>query len=391
MSAEEHNEVAFVGAPDSLEARLVEEAGIDFIAVKAKGWDRAHPITLVTASARSFASFFRCLRLLRDRCTDVVVGFGGYVSLPLGLAAAFGGIPLVLHEQNAIPGVVNRVLSRWAKTVCVTYQESIGLLAHPERAVVTGDPVRPIVLRADAARAREAYAVGEDEPLLLVFGGSRGARHINEAVVGLFDRLEAVGAQVIHVAGRAEADAVRDAVSKAGAGRIPGWWRVCDYADDMGDLMAAADVVVCRAGATTIAELTALGKPSVLVPYPYATDDHQHHNAMPLVLAGAATLVADAELDAASFGDEVVSLLTDHVKRDAMSAASARLGRPMAARAVADAAAEAAAASPWRFRVARTRVPGREAGRGLHGSEPVDVAGSGDEESGTTTSAEVPR
>jgi UDP-N-acetylglucosamine--N-acetylmuramyl-(pentapeptide) pyrophosphoryl-undecaprenol N-acetylglucosamine transferase len=351
-SVEEHSEVAFVGVPDSLEARLAHEAGIDFIPVKATGWDRAHPLTFLIATARAFVSLFGCLRLLRRWRADVVIGFGGYVSMPLGLAAVIGGIPLVLHEQNSVPGVTNRFLSRWAQTVCLTYPGSIAGLAHADRALVTGDPVRCEVLVADADAGRAGLGLEAGRPVLLVFGGSRGARHLNQAVVGLFERLSAVkGLQVVHIAGPTEADSVRGAVADAAGGETPSWWRVLEYVDAMGDLLAAADVVVCRSGATTIAELTVLGKPSILVPYPYATDFHQHHNAMPLVEAGAAVLVPDTDLDSAVFGDQVVALLTDSSRRSAMAAASASLGRPTAARAVVEAAVEAAAAgSPWRFR-----------------------------------------
>ena len=375
VSAEEHSDVAFVGAPDSLEARLAAEAGIDFIPVKAKGWDRARPLTLVTASLRAATSFFRCLRILRTWRADVVVGFGGYVSVPLGLAASFAGVPLVLHEQNSVPGLANRVLSRWAACVCVTYPESISRLAHTDRALVTGDPVRPTVLQADAARGRAALGLDGDGPVLLAFGGSRGARHINEALVGLYGRLSAIeGLRVVHVAGRTEKASVQGILAKAAGGGATPWWQVLEYVDAMGDALAAADLVVCRAGATSIAELTVLGKPSVLVPYPFATDDHQSQNALPLLAAKAAVLVSDSGLDSPAFGDEIVSLLTDGERRRAMATAASLLGRPLAAHAVAEAALEAGAAgSPWRFRVKREKPAPDPAPAPVPGVEPVSA------------------
>lgn len=344
------DEVAFVGVPDGLEARLASEAGVEFIGVPAKGWDRAAPATLVAAAFTMAGSFFRCLWLLRKRRTDVVIGFGGFVSLPLGLAAALGGIPLVIHEQNSVPGLANRVLSRWAKVACVTYAGSLARLAHPTRALVTGNPVRPAIMEADGTRGRHGLRIRKNETVLLVFGGSRGARHINQAVLALYPRLKEVPKlQVVQIAGRAEAAAVREQLAKEAGGTPPLWWNVLDYVDDMGDVIAAADLVVCRAGATTLAELGAIGRASVLVPYPFATDDHQTSNTVPFAEAGAASVVDDSGLDAAGFGDEVMRLLSDAASRRAMAEAAGSLGRPYAAEEVAEAAlAAAASGSPWR-------------------------------------------
>jgi UDP-N-acetylglucosamine--N-acetylmuramyl-(pentapeptide) pyrophosphoryl-undecaprenol N-acetylglucosamine transferase len=334
--------VAFVGAPDSLEQRLATEAGLAFVPVRVSGWDRARPLSLLTGAFTTTVSVFRCVRLLRRERTDVVIGFGGYVSLPLGLAAALSRVPLVLHEQNAVPGVANRVLARWARAICLTYDSSAGTLRNPNRAVVTGNPVRESVLEADGVRGRAAFGIGADDLLLLVFGGSRGARHLNEALINLYARLREVGhLRIVQIAGPKEAETVRDALDRR-AGQVPGWWRVEEYVDGMGDLIAAADLVVCRSGATTLAELSAIGRASVLVPYPYATDDHQTRNADPFVEAGAADVIADARLDGPEFERMVTSLLADPPRRAIMAAAARHLGHPNAAQAVAEAARAAA-------------------------------------------------
>jgi UDP-N-acetylglucosamine--N-acetylmuramyl-(pentapeptide) pyrophosphoryl-undecaprenol N-acetylglucosamine transferase len=339
---EEHCDVEYVGTPDSLEARLAEEAGLTFHAVAAKGFDRAAPLSLLSAAFTTLLSLPRCLALLRRSRPEVVIGFGGYVSLPLGLAAALAGIPLVLHEQNAVPGLANKVLARWARTVCVTYPASIERLARPTRALVTGNPVRSSVAGADRAAGRKALKLRKADVVLLVFGGSRGARHLNTAMLDLYKRLSDIPKlRVIHVAGPAEIDSVRESL-KTLAPKADGFWRAFDYIDGMGDALAAADLVVCRAGATTLAELAALGRPSVLVPYPYATDDHQTLNASSLVAAGAASAVADSQLDTSVFGDEIVRLLTDEGRRAEMAETALSLARPMAAHAVAEAAVEAA-------------------------------------------------
>ena len=340
------DEVTFVGTPDGLEARIVPAAGIAFHPLAASGFDRARPWTLITSSLRIAASTVRAWRLLAAEKPDAVIGFGGYVSIPVGLAAALRGVPLVLHEQNSVPGIANRALSRFAVAVAVTYQESASRFAHPDRVILTGNPVRSAVLNADRDSGRRALGLRADSTVLLVFGGSRGARHLNTALLGLRDRLLALpGLEIVHVAGKAESSSVRAALYSAG-GDGGGRWRVLDYLDDMGSALAASDLVVARAGATSIAEITALGIPSVLVPYPYATDDHQTKNAQALVAHGAAEVIADDDLDQAQFGDVVMGLLGDTEARATMAAASRALGRPDAASRVADVARSVARHRP---------------------------------------------
>lgn len=337
--------VEFVGAPGSLEERLARDAGVPFVPVRAQGWDRARPLTLVTGVARTIGSLARSIALLRRGHVDAVCGFGGYVSLPLGIAAVLSRVPLVIHEQNAVPGLTNRVLARFATAVCLTYPDSASGLRGDVRSKVTGNPVRASVMAADRAAGRAAFGAGPDDTLLLVFGGSRGARHLNSATVNLYARFRKFERlRVVQIAGPAEAETVRGLLRDVAGGSMPEWWDVREYVDGMGDLIAAADVVVCRSGATTLAELSARGKAMVLVPYPYATDDHQTGNARPFVEAGGAEMVADAELDTPLFAGAVMRLLADPAKRAEMERDTAALGRPRAAQAVAEAVRDAASA-----------------------------------------------
>lgn len=334
----------FVGTPQGLEARLVPEAGISFIGLPAKGFDRSRPLSLVAALVQLVASTYRAMGLLRRERIDVVAGFGGYVSLPVGLAAVLTRTPLALHEQNSVPGLANRVLSRWARSVAITYETSRSHLRAPQRTVLTGNPVRESVLAADPLKGREVLGIPHDALLLLVFGGSRGARHLNQVVVEARERWLAVpGVAVVHVAGRDEAPGVANRLAELG-GDGDGRYQVLDYVDEMGALLAAADVIVARAGATSIAEITVLGKPSVLVPYPYATEDHQTLNAAALRDAGAALVFADSAIDEPAFVESITELLGDPARRATMSAASAALGRPGAAASVAATIRAAAAA-----------------------------------------------
>jgi UDP-N-acetylglucosamine--N-acetylmuramyl-(pentapeptide) pyrophosphoryl-undecaprenol N-acetylglucosamine transferase len=215
-------------------------------------------------------------------------------------------------------------------------------LPHPERAVVTGNPVRADVLAASRERGREALGIRPDALMLLVFGGSRGARHINETMVSLAPELATVPSlRVVHVAGRMEAATVTAGIERV-LGAEAGWYTVAEYIDEMGDAIASADLVVARAGATSIAEITAVGRAAVLVPYPYATDDHQTGNARAVADAGGAVIVSDRDLDGDSFARVVMGLLRDETARNAMAAAAVALGRPDAAGRVADLALAAA-------------------------------------------------
>ncbi len=325
------HEVGFVGTPHGLEARLVPEAGVEFFSVPSKGFDRARPWTLVTAGLTVLVSLVRAVALVRRYRPDVVSGFGGYVSLPVGVAALLTRTPLVLAEQNSVPGLANRLLSRWARAVAITYEESRSHLRRPERAVLTGNPVRSAVLSADRSTGRAQLEIPADAVLLLVFGGSRGARHINDTMVALWPSLMDIsGLQVVHVAGRIEAASVQERITAIGDGSER--YHVFEYIEGMGDAIAACDAILARAGATSIAEITAIGRAAVLVPYPYATDDHQTLNARAVAQGGGAIMVADAELDSESFARRLRELLIDVAQRERMAAASKELGRPDAAR-----------------------------------------------------------
>lgn len=331
-----HDEVLFVGTPDGLEARLVPEAGVAFVPISSAGFDRGNPITLVTSGFRVLASVVRSWRLLRTYRPDVVTGFGGYVSLPVGLAAVITRTPLILHEQNSVPGLANRLLSRWAGTAAITYESSAKYLKHPGRAVVTGNPIREAITHSTRESGRAALGLDPGAVVVLVFGGSRGARKLNESVVRLWPEFSSVpGLQLVHVTGRIDAASVAEQMAgQVGGGS--GAYHLHEYIDDMGGAIAAADVVVARAGATSIAEITAIGRASVLVPYPYATDDHQTLNARAVAAGGGAIVVPDAEVETDAFSSAVLGLVRDSRKRERMASAAAALGRPDAGRRVAE-------------------------------------------------------
>jgi UDP-N-acetylglucosamine--N-acetylmuramyl-(pentapeptide) pyrophosphoryl-undecaprenol N-acetylglucosamine transferase len=331
-------EVEFVGTQRGLESRLVPAAGYRLHTVEARPLQRSlSPKNLAVPFVIARAAQ-RVRRLIAERGVVTTCVFGGYTSGPLAVAARLARVPLVIHEQNAVPGMANRIAARWATTVAVSVPGVAEQFPKPERVLFTGNPVRADLLSADlrALRAEAATAFGLDPQrrTLLVFGGSLGARRINDAVVGAADRWGTPERlQILHAAGARDHERVAAAWASTRSRAL--LVHCVPFLDRMDLAYALADVVVCRAGASTIAELTACGLPSLLVPYPHAAADEQTANGRALADAAAAVLVADSELDARRLVDEVEPILTDDDRLHAMSAAARELGRPDAAHAVA--------------------------------------------------------
>ncbi len=268
-------------------------------------------------------------RILKEVRPDVAVGGGGFASGPVVALAALRGIPGLALEADAHLGVANRLLRPFVRRVCLSFPIA-GL--EPPKYVLTGRPLGPAQLAATAAEGREAFALRADLPVVLAFGGSQGAQSINRACIDAFGGRE-LGFQLVHVCGPRNHDAVRAELEAKGE-RFERY-RLVPYTDRLAAAMAAADLVVARSGGS-VAELAALGKPAILVPYPHATADHQRTNARWMVEGGAALLVDDAELGGNLIGRLVADLLGDPRRLAAMAAASAALGRPDATRRVVD-------------------------------------------------------
>ncbi|MEA2157163.1 MAG: UDP-N-acetylglucosamine--N-acetylmuramyl-(pentapeptide) pyrophosphoryl-undecaprenol [Solirubrobacteraceae bacterium] len=312
-------DVVFVGG-ERAEAQLVPAAGYELRTLRVEGLSRSNPLRAARAVLRAGAAVAAANRILGELRPDVVLGGGGYVAGPVGLAALVRRIPLVLTEADSHLGITNRLLAGRARRVCLAF--AIEGRDGP-RYRVTGRPVPPPATDPLAARARFGIAPGE--LCVLVFGGSLGARTINEAAVEAF---RAANFRVLHAAGERDHAAL--------APRVGGpHYDLRPYIQDFGDALAACDLCVARAGGS-IFEIAAAGKPAILVPYPHASADHQTSNARWMAAAGAAVVVPDSELTAARLGQEVGALLGDRSRLAAMSAASAALARPDAAQVVAD-------------------------------------------------------
>ena len=267
--------------------------------------------------------------MLRERDADVVMGGGGYVSGPAGLAAVRSGIPLVLTEADSHLGLANRMLARRAIRVCLAFPIDG---REGERYLVTGRPVPAAVLEADREAARKRFGIGPSERYLLVFGGSQGARSINETALAAFaeeDGQRDFG--VLHVTGHRDHPEAERRVREA----APQRYILLEYEPSLADPLAACDLVLARAGGS-IFEVSAAGRPAILVPYPHAAADHQAANAEWMAQAGAAEVITDAELTPERLFETTASILSDPARIAEMSAASRSLARPDAARRIAD-------------------------------------------------------
>lgn len=340
--AEGGDEVRFAGTERGQEARLVPAAGFPFTPIEARPFVRKVSPRAVAAPVAALRSVGNC-RPLVD-WADVVLGMGGYVSVPASLAAIRSRRPVVLHEQNAVPGLANRVLARAARTVALSFGEAAKLLPRRARTVVTGNPVRDEIVAVQADRdalAKEARAeleLEEGRTTVLVFGGSQGALHVNRAAVDAMGIIRGrADLQVVVLTGPAHINQVSRHLPAEGHLLV----RALPFLDRMELAYAVADLVVARAGATTVAEVTVCGLPSLLVPYPYATARHQEANARVLQRAGAATVVMDDALSGPVLAARVGELASDPGRLRAMAERAAAWARPDAARALATVVEEA--------------------------------------------------
>jgi UDP-N-acetylglucosamine--N-acetylmuramyl-(pentapeptide) pyrophosphoryl-undecaprenol N-acetylglucosamine transferase len=321
------NDAIFVGTQRGLEARVVPRAGFPFESITSRGLKGMGPFKLLWGLLTLPFSFLQALRILWRYRPDVVVGVGGYSSGPVVLMAWLLGLPTAIQEQNARPGFTNRVLGHFVGAVFVAFHEAIRAF-EARRTHLLGNPIRKTLvenfLRPNVAHQRFA---------LLVLGGSLGAKGLNARVLEAVDFLGDVKAllAIVHQTGRADLEAVAEGYARRGCEAD-----VRDFIDDMSAAYSRADLVICRAGASTLSELAVCRKPSVLVPFPHATDDHQAANAKAMVDAGAAIMLREAQLTGEALAQTIRGLMGDAAALRRMEKAAGALGRPQAAREIAD-------------------------------------------------------
>lgn len=316
-------EVVFVGSRHGLEGKLVPQAGFPLELVRASGFAGKPALAKLFALAELPAGFFQARRLLSDRRARAVAGVGGYVTVPVVSAARSLGVPTLIHESNAFPGVANRFLNRFATRTAVGIAAANSRLSRP--GVVTGTPVRPEFFSVPALDSASKTR------RLLVFGGSQGSRVLNRAMASVAGTLAADGLEVIHQTGEREFEDTR-----ARYGEVPAGWRLVPFLPRIHEELAWADLVLSRAGSQTLAELAAAGRPSILVPFGRATHAHQSENARVFADAGAAIAIDESALSAGVLSQAVSDLLAGRRRLAEMGEAARSFARPDAARLLAD-------------------------------------------------------
>ncbi len=324
-------EIRFVGGDRGLEGRVVPEAGFELVTIGARGLPRRAPWKVPGALLANAGAFFSSIGIVNSWRPDVVLGTGGYVSAPVVVAAWLARRPVVLQEQNSIPGLTNRLLARVADEVHLAFSESRGWFLRKDRLKLSGNPVRREILSGERKPALARFGLAEGVPTAFVFGGSRGARRINEATLDAIQKLRGhLSAQFILQTGKEDFAWAKE---KAEAQGLP--VTVVPYLTHIHEAYAAADLVVCRAGAMTLAEIAACGVPSILVPYPFAAYNHQEVNAQNLAERGGAVMIKDGELTGERLAHELSRLLKDRETLIRMSANARRFARPDAAQRIA--------------------------------------------------------
>ncbi len=318
--------ITFVGTARGIESKIVPKEGYDIRFIKAEGLVGKNIFRTIKSALKIPVALRDSKRILKELKPELVLGVGGYSSGPVVLCASMMGIPTMIHEQNTLPGLTNKLLGKFVDTVAVTYHESIRFFPQ-EKTYLTGNPVRTEILKGDRGRGCRIFSLNKNLFTIFVFGGSLGATRINNAVSEALAYLEPFKdkIQFLHQTGDKDLDAVKEAYRMR---EFKG--TVVPFAYEMADAYAVADLIISRAGATTLAEMTACGKAAILVPYPFAAGNHQEVNARKLWDVGAAQMILDKELNGKTLSDSIKYLLQDPDAIGQMERTSKSLGNPEA-------------------------------------------------------------
>lgn len=319
-------EVLFIGKEGGMETDLVTKEGFPIKCIKVAGFKRSlSPSNLKTVFLAA-KGLSETRKIIKDFAPDIVIGCGGYVSGPAVFSAAMMKIPTLIHEQNVFPGMTTKILSRVVDRICVSFEESIKLLPGRKKAVLTGNPVREGILNVNRTQSRADLNISE--PTLLVFGGSLGALKINDTMLELI-KTKNPEYRIIWGTGKRYYD---DIMKSLEGTSLSDKISITPYIYNMDSVMAAADIVVSRAGAIAISEICAMGKCSVLIPSPYVTNNHQEHNAAALQSAGASVMLREQELNADILSETLSSLFGDNKKAEQIAANALLMAKPNASR-----------------------------------------------------------
>ena len=317
--------ISYVGTANKLEAQLVPQAGYDFYSVDVAGFQRKISFKAlkrnISAARKAVTASYASKKLLKQLKPDLVFGTGGYVSGPVLRQAAKMGIKTAVHEANAYPGVTIKLLAPVVDAVMLAYPEAKKHLNCKNSPIITGNPIRSEILHTDRKAAKEKLGVDDGKPMLLSFGGSLGAAALNRAAVGLIKENDG-RYHHFHGTGKSGYKTTLSALKSEGIPSNSETVHISEYINNMDEMLAAADLVVCRAGAMTLSEITACGKPAIIIPSPYVAENHQFHNAMSLKSHGAAEIIEEKDLTAETLKSAVYDLIFDEDRLKTMSSNS---------------------------------------------------------------------
>ncbi len=317
------NDIVFVGTERGIEAKVIPREGYPIKFLRAEGVLGKSFLKKIKSLFVFLLSFFDSYRILGSARPDIVIGVGGYASAGILLTAHFKGIPTIILEQNSVPGFANRLLGKFVDAVAVTYQDSIAFFPK-DKTYLTGNPIRNNILKKDERKSYSLFPLDKGKFTIFIFGGSSGARSINHSMIGALNYLLDLrqNIQFLHQTGERDYEKVTGAYRGLGFQGI-----VVPFIYQMAEAYALADLVICRAGATTLAEITATGKPAILIPYPHAASNHQDHNARKLEDMGAARMILDRELSGEALAGAIRELYKDERARRDMQRVAAVFGK----------------------------------------------------------------
>jgi len=318
------SQLVFVGTKEGMEKRIVPQYGFKLLFIQTRGLSRRSYLSNFLLVFYLLKGFYQALKILNRERPNLVVGTGGYVSFPVVMLASLKSIPTMIQEQNSYPGISTRFLAHFVDRVCLSYAESVKYFSSEKKLEVIGNPVREDLIHRERSQALKKFGLREGKKTIFVFGGSQGAHTINHIFLQCLDLLKPEW-QVLWQTGEADFSEISQKVKGEAIACA-----VYPFIEDMGSAYAASDLVISRAGALTLAEITACGKPSVLIPFPFATADHQRHNAEALQKKGAATVILQKDLTAQVLAEKICSLLSDETELKQMVEKSKSMGKPKA-------------------------------------------------------------
>lgn len=318
------SEILFIGSKNGLEKKLIPKEGFKISYITVEGLNKKLSLKTPAALYKVFKGYFQASAIIKQFKPDIVIGTGGYVCGPVVLAAALKGIPTLIHEQNAFPGMTNKILAHFVSKIAVTFKESEKYFPK-NKVVYTGNPIRNEILNTSKLKSRKIWGFDINKPLILVVGGSRGAKNINDAVVEIIPDLVKNNIQLLFVTGELQYDEI---IKKLNYKNMDSKFKgivVEPFIYNMQDALGACDIIISRAGATILSEITSLGIPAILIPSPYVANNHQEYNAILLEQNGAAVLIKESQLKSDIFKEQIFNLVNNKEMLSKMSVNSFKL------------------------------------------------------------------